>query len=526
MQDKDLAFQLEGLFEEPPAEPTPAAEAEPPLESTIIDLLESRPPREVGEERPVPMPVAAPTAPHLPVQQITTTNMLLGGLAGLITLVLLYLLLSLTPRLISAPLLFLSIAGGYAGVMIFIVLLQWRSYRAILQYAKEAEQRCAQATCSCAQFEARAEELEHSNAELRKHITRLQTVLQLANSILPHMVHPDELGNHVVELLHEKLGLYYVGLFLSDETEQAAVLSSGAGHLGRRAVAPGHRVRLSPAQPVGWCILNAQPRLASDGRQLTPLIPQAQSELALPLRSRGLVLGALSLQSADRDFFSQDDIPALQAMADSIAIAIDNARIFAETRAKLQELEELQRRQTDTAWARFLSAYGAPFYERTRPDLPPLGEAMPSEVEQAMVSRDIVIDTGNGSGPATLVVPISLREVAIGALGLQKSDRQREWSADEIALIETIADQMALAIENARLLEETRRLAERERLISEITARIRASAQVETILRTAAAELGRALRASEGVVQLTVSSPTEETSSEVAPLPERRSAAR
>ncbi|MCX7681905.1 MAG: GAF domain-containing protein [Anaerolineae bacterium] len=520
MQDKDLSFQLGGLFEEPSAERMPAAEAEPSLESTIIDLLESRPPREVREEKPAPEPAAAPAAPHPPLQRLTTTNMLLSGLAGLITLVLLYLLLRLAPRLASAPLSLLPIAGSYAGVMVIIVLLQWRSHRTMLQYVQEAEQRCAQATCSCAQFETRAEELERSTAELQKHVTRLQTVLQLINSILPHAVHPDELSNHIVELLHEKLDLYYVGLFLSDEAEQVAVLRSGAGHLGRRAVAPGHRVRITPALPLGWCILNAQPRLVSDGRQVTPLIPHARSELALPLRSRGLVLGALSLQSADRDFFSPDDIPALQILADYVAIAIDNARIFAEMRTRLQELEELQRRQTDTIWSRFLSTYGAPSYERTRPGLPPLGEALPSEVEQALVSRDIVINTGNGSGPATLVVPISLREVAIGALGLQKTDSQREWSADEIALIEAIADQMALAIENARLLEETRRLAERERLISEITAHIRASAQVDTILRTAVQELGRALRASEGMIQLTTGAPGEEQSSQATPVSE------
>lgn len=522
MQDKDLSFQLEGLFEESSAGPAPEVEAEPPLESTILDLLESRPLREVREEKPAPAPIAAPAAPISPAKQLTKVHMLLSGLAGLITLVLLYLLLSLSPGLLSAPLLLLAIAGGYAGVMIVIVLLQWRSHRTMLRYVQEAEQRCAQASCSCAQFEARAEELERANAELTKQVTRLQTTLHLINSILPHVVHPDDLSSHIVELLHEKLDLYYVGLFLSDEAEQVAVLSSGAGHLGRRAVAPGHRVRITPAQPLGWCILNAQPRLVSDAKQVTPLIPHAQSELALPLRSRGLVLGALSLQSADRNFFSQDDIPALQIMADYIAIAIDNARIFAEMRAKLEELEELRRQQMETVWSRFLSTYGAPFYERTRPDLPSLGEALPSEVEQAMVSRDIVIDTGNGAGPATLVVPISLREIAIGALGLQKTDGHREWSADEIALIEAIADQMALAIENARLLEETRRLAERERLISEITARIRASAQVETILRTAVAELGRALRASEGVVQLTTSSLTEEK--EAVPSVEQRSA--
>ncbi len=505
MQDKNLASQIEELFKEPSAEPEQVAdEAGPPLESTILELLESRPPREAKVEAPAPTPSTPSAAqpPGQPAQRLTMLNMLLGALASLVTLALLYLLVRFTPQLALSPSLLLPLAGAYAAAMLVIVFLQWRSHRTMLQHFLGAEQRCAEATCSCAQFEARVEELERSNAELQKHITRLQTALQIVGSILPHMIQLDELSAQITALLHEKLGLYYAGLFLTDEAEQTAVLQSGACHLGRRAVAPGYRVRISPALPVGWCIINAQPRLASGEGQVTPLLPYVKSELALPLRSRGLVLGALALQSAEQDFFSQEDIPVLQIMADQIAIAIDNARIFAEVRTRLQELVELQRQQTRAVWTRFLSAHREPRYERTRPDLSPLGEAVPPEVEQAIISRDIVIDTGNGSGPATLVVPISLREVAIGALGLQKTDSQREWSADEIALIEAVADQMALAIENARLLEETRRLAERERLISEVTARIRASAQVDTILRTAARELGRAFRAAEGVIQL------------------------
>ena len=73
-----------------------------------------------------------------------------------------------------------------------------------------------------------------------------------------------------------------------------------------------------------------------------------------------------------------------------------------------------------------------------------------------------------------------------------------------MALIEAVADQMALAIENARLLEATRRRAEQERLTAGITAEVRAYSDVDNILRTAVRELGRALRASEGVIQLEV----------------------
>jgi GAF domain-containing protein len=112
------------------------------------------------------------------------------------------------------------------------------------------------------------------------------------------------------------------------------------------------------------------------------------------------------------------------------------------------------------------------------------------------------LDAGIGAEDATLVVPIRLRGETLGALGLQETDGERWWTDDEIALIEAVADQMALAIENARLLEETQRRAAQERVLSDITAQVRASTQVDTILRTAVREIGRALRASEGVIKL------------------------
>jgi GAF domain-containing protein len=136
----------------------------------------------------------------------------------------------------------------------------------------------------------------------------------------------------------------------------------------------------------------------------------------------------------------------------------------------------------------------------TSQDASEIGQA----IERALARQEIVIqsDTGDGTGQATLVAPISLRGEVLGALGLHEPGGERWWTDDEVALIEALADQMALAIENARLLAETRQYAERERLIADISTQVRASTNVETILRTAIRELGRALRASDGLIQL------------------------
>ena len=191
-------------------------------------------------------------------------------------------------------------------------------------------------------------------------------------------------------------------------------------------------------------------------------------------------------------------------MADQIAVTIDNAQLYAEAQANLREVEKVQRRYVREEWAEFTAAHETPAYERTQPDVPTLGDAVPSEVEQAIAQREIVVKSsaGDPTEQATLVVPIVLRDEAIGVLGLQEAGDGRQWTKDEIALIEAIADQMALAIENARLLADTQQRAERERVIADITARVRASMDPKTILETAVRELGAALGTDRAFVQL------------------------
>ena len=82
----------------------------------------------------------------------------------------------------------------------------------------------------------------------------------------------------------------------------------------------------------------------------------------------------------------------------------------------------------------------------------------------------------------------------------------RQWTEGEIALIEAVVDQLALALENTRLLEETQQRAEQERIIAGITAQVRASMDLETILQTAVRELGVALGTDRTFIQLGVDS--------------------
>jgi len=109
---------------------------------------------------------------------------------------------------------------------------------------------------------------------------------------------------------------------------------------------------------------------------------------------------------------------------------------------------------------------------------------------------------GEDGPPAAVVVPIKLRDQVIGALGLQGEKSGRAWDDEAVALIETVADQVAQAMEAARLLDETQRRAQRERFTSEIAGKIRAAGDIDDVLRITVREVRRALGAHYGVIRL------------------------
>jgi len=350
---------------------------------------------------------------------------------------------------------------------------------------------------------------------LERRALQLQTAAEVSRAI-SSILNPDELIQQVVNLVRERFGLYYVGLFLVDESGRWAVLRAGTGEAGQKMLETGHRLEVGGTSMIGWCVANRQARIALDvGEEAVrfenPLLPETRSELALPLISRGQAIGAMTIQSAQPAAFSEEDITVLQTMADQLAIAIENARLFDQTQAALAELEATHRLYVREQWAEYIPARVAPHYERTRPGVPPLGEAVLSEVEQAMARRELVVRSGTGDGAeqALLVAPISLRGEVIGALGLHETENRRQWTDDEVALIEAVAEQMALAIENARLLEQTQRRAARDRLLAEITARVRSSLDPQTILRTAVRELGAALGTDRAFVQIGLDTPAQ-----------------
>jgi len=302
---------------------------------------------------------------------------------------------------------------------------------------------------------------------------------------------PDELLRQVVDLVRERFNLYYVGLFLVDEVKEWAVLRAGTGEAGQTMIAQGHRLAVAGESMIGRCVASDQARIALDVGQEpvrlnNPLLPETRSEMALPLHSRGQVFGAMTVQSTVEAAFDEADIAVMQTMADQVAIAMDNARLFVETQAALKEMEAVHRQYLREAWSEYAPAAGATYYETA-----------PLPAGQARIGAGAE-ERREGPGPigrdgGVLAAPITLRGEEIGTLGVQDDSGTRQWTAEEAALVQAVTNRLALAAENLRLVDETRRRAAQERLVGEVTARMRQTLDVDAVLDTAVNEIARVM---------------------------------
>jgi GAF domain-containing protein len=335
---------------------------------------------------------------------------------------------------------------------------------------------------------------------------------------------PDKLLQHVVDLIRARFNLYYAGVFLVDENNHFAVLTAGTGEAGRVMLERRHQLEIGGQSMIGRAISERQARIALDvGREAVrfnnPVLPLTRSEMALPLVARERVIGALTIQSDRSAAFSPEDILSLQGMADLIAVALDNARLFQEAQRALDEVTTVHKSYLSQAWATFARVHSeskdaVPTYTYAnhvfaRDDsaaLPGLAEAM------AQQSR-VVSTTEDG---ATLTVPITVRGQVIGAVAVESDSRERPWTPDEMAVVEAVIEQAALSLENARLIEESeialaesRRLTAREQTVNTIGGKLRRLPDVESVLTTALIELGRAVGAGKGFVRLGVTPKTD-----------------
>ena len=319
-------------------------------------------------------------------------------------------------------------------------------------------------------------DLEKKVVERTSQLRAINEVGQVATSTLD----PDDLLNRIVNLITAEFGYYYSAVYLINQGGQWAELKEATGEAGRVLKESNHRAEITSFNIIGKVIRTRQAQISLDvGDRAVqfenPLLPYTRSELALPLLVGDQILGVLDVHSTQEAAFGQQNIETLQNMANQVAISLDNARLFQETRQSLNEMRNIQKQYLQEAW-----------------------------VESNLPQAGISLSVGNNSplGEKNLVeIPITLRDQIIGHLRLEGDEA---LSSEDENMVQAIATQTALALENARLLEESQSTAMREKYVTEITNKIWASTSMDSILKTTIRELGQILDATEATIELNI----------------------
>ncbi|MEA3396387.1 MAG: GAF domain-containing protein [Chloroflexota bacterium] len=382
----------------------------------------------------------------------------------------------------------------FAMLLISQVVLQWFFSRFQTRTLQASRERATELSQTQSLLQDRVQ-------ELNRRAQRFEAIARISRDTMA-LLEPEEMLQRTAESIKEQFGFEAVAVYLAGESD---------GEIGLRAIAgatlpvlsTSTALSVNSAEGAAGASLEqleavTQTILSGILRVTQPSAEEAEGglgRLVLPLRIRDQTIGALAVQT--RAAFSAEDTAALQMLADQIATAIENTRLFSESQASLRELNALYRQYTAGAWEEYVQSQpGAMRYSQG--SLTCSAATWRVACEQARASSKAVAFTGDadaGGATRSLAVPVILRGLSLGVLGFHRPAGASVWQLEEIAMVRMIADRLALAVENIRLLENTQRRARQEQLVGEVTTRIRAPMDMDTILQTAVQELGQALEA-------------------------------
>lgn len=397
-----------------------------------------------------------------------------------------------TPTL-DQPLNFARDTTGVFALMGVVIYLMITSLQNALNRSRAAAQELSLSNQELNELRVDLEKrVEDRTSELKKRAAQLEAVSSVARTIAS-VQEIDTLLPAITRLVSQQFGFYHVGIFLLDPQHRNAVLRAANSQGGMLMLGRQHSLPLDSHSIVGYSASRGEPRIALDvGADAVyfnnPDLPDTRSEMAIPLRVAGNVIGALDVQSTETNAFSQEDINVLSTLADQVAIAIENARLFGEARRALDESQALFNKYTQQEWSNFArQAKPNGFLFDGKQVLPLDNNSKREPVKSAIQTGSLSLEKAS----ASVAIPIKFRGQTIGVLDVRSKTGQRHWKQDEIAMLEAAAERAGLALENARLVESAQRRAARERAIGDISTRLGAVSNLESILQTAVEELGR-----------------------------------
>jgi len=339
--------------------------------------------------------------------------------------------------------------------------------------------------------------------DIQRHATLLKAAARAAKNITT-ILDPYELFQRTVDIICDEFGFYYAGVFLLDDAKKNAILKAGRGEAGKAMIKEGHKLAVGGISMIGASISNRQGRIALDvGKEAVffenPHLPETRSEMALPLMVGEEVIGALTVQSTEEAAFHEADIDALQTMADQLAIAIQNSNLHrqAERRSRLLkaanrvgreatsilDLEELLTHTVNIICEAYGLYYAGIFlvdqageYAVLRSGYGKAGKAMVAEGHRLKIGTESMIGACIALGEARIALDVGEERVhfknphlphtrsemalpliyggrALGAVTIQSSE-EHAFGEDDITTLFTMAEHLAVAINNASLVDE------------------------------------------------------------------------
>lgn len=349
----------------------------------------------------------------------------------------------------------------------------------------------------------------------------------------------DELLQKAVDLIRTRFDFYHASVFLKDLTGEYVVIREATGEAGAQLKRSGHKLAIGSKSVVGFVAGGGEPLVVNDTTRdatyyANPLLPYTRSEAAIPLKVGERIVGVLDVQSNQLYAFAEDNLRTLQILADQLAIAVVNTELFAETQEHLAQHRLLHHITTTAASGttldealqsavnglqvtlggdrvailladrdkQMLEVKAAVGYASNVYSIRiPVGKGITGWVaahRKTLRVNNVLQDTryieASQNTRSEMAIPLLYRSELLGVLNVE-SEQLSAYAENDEEMLGTLGGSLAAIIANARLLEQIRGQAERERILFEITDKIRRTTDIETILATTASELTRAVGA-------------------------------
>lgn len=318
------------------------------------------------------------------------------------------------------------------------------------------------------------DKVQERTSELEIRMAQLRASTSTARAIAESQ-EISELLKKAADLIAESFEYYHVGVFILDDQRRNAYLQASSSEAGKALMEQSIRIEPDRKNPLAMAVENKKTIITTDLDKLNfvrdPNFPLTRSRMILPLSVRGNILGLIDIHSDQPHAFTSQDAEILQTLADLTAISFDNVRLLDETRNLLTQLKANTSYQTQKTWSKLTSRHRSA-YLYTPAGVRPVFSREKSNHEDG------------------LYVPVVLHGQEIGRIRLKKrKGTSDEWTERDRDLVEKISTQVALALENSRLVDEAQKNALRNQMIANFSTYVRETLDVEAVIRTAATEL-------------------------------------